>query len=109
MSARRVKWRTVLSKSWRAHARRLLAGMSVAAVTLFWVAPLLAQPPVGGQTEFVPVSELPPSEQLPAARLVIVAYAFVWVVLVLYIWSVWSRVRKVESDLTALERRVRPS
>ena len=32
-----------------------------------------------GQSEFVPVDALPPADQLPAAPLLITAYAFVWV------------------------------
>ena len=38
---------------------------------------LQLQPPPG-QSEFVPVDSLPPSDQLPAAPLLIAAYAFVW-------------------------------
>lgn len=63
-----------------------------------------AQPPV---SEFVPLSELPPSEQLPAAPLLITAYAFVWIALMLYVWSVWRRLVRVEGELTALEQRVK--
>ena len=59
----------------------------------------LAQP---GQSEFIPVTELPPSEQLPAAPLVIGAYAFVWLAFLAYLWMTWRKVSKVEADLTAL-------
>lgn len=67
----------------------------------------LAQPPAG-QGEFVPLSQLAPTEQLPAAPLLIAAYAFVWVAVTLYLWSIRRRLDRVESDMQALERRTRP-
>ena len=63
------------------------------------------QPPSAGQTEFVPVSQLPPGDQLPAAPLLIAAYAFVWAVLMFYLWSIWRRLAKVELDMRSLEQR----
>ncbi|MEK6630345.1 MAG: hypothetical protein AABY89_06395 [Acidobacteriota bacterium] len=65
-----------------------------------------SQPPAASQSEFVPVNSLPAVEQLPAAPLVIGAYAFVWVVLLVYLWSIWRRMRKVEQDLAELNRRI---
>jgi CcmD family protein len=61
------------------------------------------QPP---QREFVPVSQLPPTEQMPAAPLLISAYAFVWLALMVYLWTIWRRLNKVEADMQALDRRV---
>ncbi len=60
---------------------------------------LLAQP---GQSEFRPVTEIPASEQLPSAPLVIAAYAFVWVAFLAYVWLMWRRLGKVEADISAL-------
>ena len=68
---------------------------------------LVLQPPPG-QGEFVPISQLPPGDQLPAAPLLIAAYAFVWVALLGYLWSIWRRLGKVEADLQTLERRSTP-
>ena len=52
------------------------------------------------QDGFVPVDQLPAPEQLPAAPLVIAAYAFAWVaVLVLRLWSIWRRLDRVEREL----------
>ena len=68
-------------------------------VLLLNAAVALAQP---GQSEFVPVTELPASEQLPAARLVIAAYAFVWLAFLTYVWMTWRKVGKVEADISAL-------
>jgi CcmD family protein len=69
---------------------------------------VLAQP---GQTEFVPVSQLPAGEQLPAARLLVAAYAFVWIAVLAYVWLMWRRLGKVEreiSELSALMAKRRP-
>ena len=70
----------------------------VATVLFLNAALLLAQP----QSEFIPVSELPASEQLPAAPLVIAAYAFVWLAFLAYVWVIWRRLGKVEAEITAL-------
>lgn len=68
------------------------------------------QPPAGGgspQVEgFVPVDTLPASEQLPAARLLVAAYAFVWLAVFGYVWSLWRRLEKVEGDLQQLAKRI---
>jgi CcmD family protein len=64
---------------------------------------VLAQP---GQTEFVPMTEVPASEQLPAARLLIAAYAFVWVAMMAYLWSIWRRLGKVEREMSELSRQI---
>ena len=58
-----------------------------------------AQP---GQSEFVPVTEVPASEQLPSAPLVIAAYAFVWAAFLGYVWLMWRRLGKVEHELQTL-------
>lgn len=62
-------------------------------------AALGAQP---GQSEFQPVTEIPASEQLPSAPLVIAAYAFVWLAFLVYVWVMWRKLGKVEQDLKAL-------
>jgi CcmD family protein len=62
--------------------------------------------PAAAQGDFVPVSSLPQAEQLPAAPLVIAAYAFVWVALLGYVWSLWRRMTKLERELADLQRRV---
>ena len=62
------------------------------------------QPPPA-QGGFLPVDQLPPADQLPAAPLLIAAYAFVWVAVLFYVWTIWRRLNKVEKDMHALERR----
>ena len=61
------------------------------------------QPPAG-QDGFVQVTEVPPSEQLPAAPFVISAYAFFLVLMVAYVWSVGRRLNRVEREMAALQR-----
>jgi hypothetical protein len=54
---------------------------------------------------FVPISSLPPGEELPAARFVIAAYAFFLLLMVFYLWTIWRRLDKVEGEMKALQRR----
>lgn len=60
-----------------------------------------AQPP--RQDAFVPVSELPPTEQLPAAPLLVGAYVFVLVALFAYVISIARRVGAVRQEVDRLE------
>jgi CcmD family protein len=66
------------------------------------------QPPrtTAAQDGFVPVDTLPPGDTLPAAPLLVAAYAVAWLAIMLYLWSVWRRLSRVESELAALGRRV---
>ncbi|MGE3841320.1 MAG: CcmD family protein [Vicinamibacterales bacterium] len=63
------------------------------------------QPPEQ-QDEFVPVDELPAQESLPAAPLLIAAYAFVWVVVLVYLFSIWRRLGRVERDMASVAQRI---
>jgi CcmD family protein len=66
---------------------------------------LLAQPQP--PKEFVPVDDIPPGEQIPAINMVAAAYGFVWVAVLGYVWSIASRLKQVEAELTELESRKR--
>ena len=82
----------------------------VVALLLLLAVPVLAfQPPPGqapaGQSEYVPIDQLPPGQQLPAAPLLIAAYAFVWVAVFFYVWTVWRRLNKVEEEMRVFEKR----
>ena len=57
------------------------------------------------QDGFVPVTGVPASEQIPAAPLVIGAYAFFLLLMMFYLWTIWRRIGKVEAEMRALERR----
>ena len=60
------------------------------------------EPPAG----FVPASSLPQQEELPAAPLVIAAYAVAWVAVFGYLWSIWQRLGRVENELAEVSRRI---
>ena len=59
-----------------------------------------------GQSEFQPVTEVPASEQIPSAPLVIAAYAFVWLAFVVYVWTMWRKLGKVEQELQTLATQI---
>ena len=67
------------------------------------------QPPVEQQNEFIPVDQLPPQEQLPAAPLLIGAYAFVVVVLFGYVFSIARRLNTVQREVERLEGDIKRS
>ena len=84
------------------------AGAVLLALTLAVSAPSVSaqqqqppQPPDG----FVPADTVKPQEELPAAPLVIGAYAVAWVVAFGYLWSIWNRLGRVERDLQDVSRR----
>ena len=65
--------------------------------------PAPAAPPPAATDGFVPVTDLPPAEQLPAAPLVLGAYAFIWVAVLVYVALLWRRLGAVQKDLDALK------
>jgi CcmD family protein len=81
--------------------RRLLAWLLWA----WMLAPgaLAQQPPPEPQDEFVPISKLPPQDQLPSAPLLIGAYAFVWVAIGGYVLSVARRLNAVQREVERLD------
>jgi len=88
--------------------RHAIAGFVVALAVLFAPATTHAQQPAttAAQEGFVPVDESKPQEQLPAAPLVMAAYAVAWVAIFGYMWSLWSRLSKVEREIAEVSRRV---
>jgi hypothetical protein len=64
-------------------------------------------PTLGPLPGFEKLSETAPREVLPATPLVFIAYAFVWLALIMYVFSIWLRLGKVEQDLAAVQRRLR--
>jgi len=65
-----------------------------------------AQQPPTPPEGFVPASSLPSQEQLPAAPLVMGAYAVAWIAVFGYLWSIWQRIGRVERDLADVSRRI---
>ncbi len=98
----------MLRSAVRSMLRRGRRVFATAFVCVALVAPVAAQGTTPSQTTppamqgFEPVTGVPPSEQLPAGPLVMGAYAFVWVVLIAYIWSVARRLSKVQDEIDRL-------
>jgi CcmD family protein len=65
-----------------------------------------AQPTQPAQEQFLPLDQLPPEDQLAAAPLLIAAYAVIWVLLLLYLWSIRRRLDGVQRELVEVARRV---
>lgn len=89
-------------RNWcRIDARRTLACASAACVCTGTVLQAQAQEPLSG---FVPIDQVPRADQLPAAPLLIAAYAFIWMAVMVYVWSLWSRMNRVEADIRTLRK-----
>jgi len=87
--------------------RRAVVALSTVILTLMLSAPMvfaLQQPP-GGQTEFLPMKEVPPTETIPAAPLLIAGYSIIWLAAIFYLWTIWRRLNKVETEMHALARK----
>jgi hypothetical protein len=90
-------------------ARRLW--IALVSCLLVGVPALVMAQPQGSAADsgFVPLSSLPPGEEMPAARFVIAAYAFFLLLMVFYLWTIWNRLSKVEKDMQDLAKRQRGS
>jgi CcmD family protein len=65
------------------------------------------KPPSAAQDEFVPVTgPIDQSDTMPAPLLVGTAYAFIWIVLFGYLWSIRRRLTSVEKEMAAIDRRL---
>jgi CcmD family protein len=80
----------------------MIKALVLCAVMLTAPAMTVAQPQP--PKDFVPVDETAPQDQIPALPLIAGAYGFIWVVTLGYVWSIGRRLRKVEGELTELER-----
>ena len=61
------------------------------------------QPPPQQQEEFIPIDQLPPEEQLPAAPLLIGAYAFVLLMLFGYMFITSRRLTVIQREVDRLD------
>jgi CcmD family protein len=86
-------------------ALTLVLGCLLAAPQGAAAAPQQPQRPAA-RDEFVPVKELPPGDELPAAPFLIAAYAVAWLVIAGYAWSLWRQLGRVERELRALNARL---
>ena len=98
--------RFLLKRATETQRHRGMTVRGLAFALLLSVTPLVAQQPQPEpqqQEEFVPVSQLPAQDQLPAAPLLVSAYAFVWIVLFAYLTSVARRLSRVQREVERLE------
>ncbi len=83
--------------------RRHLIATVLLVISCWVAAPVAAavqQPPSSAAQEgFVPIDQLQPKEQLPAAPLVMAAYSVAWLVIFGYVWSIWRRLSQVEQEI----------
>lgn len=81
-------------------------------IVMLGALPAFAQQPPprtqpSSQDGFVPVdAPTNAADTIPAPRLVAIAYGFIWVVLFGYLWSVRSRLARVEREMESVSRRV---
>jgi CcmD family protein len=81
-------------------------------LVMIWLGPLglvaAQQPaaPTPAQEGFVPFDQRQAQEQLPAAPLVLAAYAVAWIVVFAYVWSIWRRLARVEHEMVEVSRRL---
>ena len=85
--------------------RRGLLAISILVLTHVPAAAVLAFQPPAGQSEFIPAKDLPPTESIPAAPLLVAAYAFIWVAAIFYLWTIWRRLNRVETEMHALAQK----
>jgi CcmD family protein len=79
----------------------------LAAPALAQTAPQTPGKPAAAKDGFVPVdAPTNAADTIPAPRLVAIAYGFIWVVLFGYLWSVRSRLGRVEREMESVSRRV---
>lgn len=83
----------------------------ITTLALVLAAPAAAQQqppsrPTPAQEGFVPVDQLPQQEAVPAQPLVAAAYAFAWLAVAGYTFSIWRRLTRVERELQEALRRI---
>ncbi|MGE0394636.1 MAG: CcmD family protein [Vicinamibacterales bacterium] len=83
--------------------RRIAPVLALAGLLCQAPAVLAQTPPPEQLDEFVPIDQLPQQEQIPAANLLIPAYAFVWVAVLAYVVSIARRLGAVQQDVARLE------
>jgi hypothetical protein len=93
--------------------RTLIRGFAVALVLAGFlfngtvpdsIATLLAQGQPKQQEAFTPIDQLPPQDQLPAAPLLVGAYAFVLLMLFGYLFIVSRRLTVIQQEVDRLDR-----
>ena len=83
--------------------RTLIRAIAVVFVLTIQLSPLAAQTQPRQQEEFTPIDQLPPQEQLPAAPLLVGAYAFVLLMLFGYLVMVSRRLSAIQAEVNRLD------
>jgi len=83
--------------------RILIRAIAVVFVLTMQLSPLAAQTQPRQQEEFTPIDQLPPQEQLPAAPLLVGAYAFVLLMLFGYLVMVSRRLSAIQAEVNRLD------
>ena len=86
--------------------KTVIALMFVLALGVPAMAQTQPPPKPAAQDGFVPIDQLAPKEEMPAAPLVMAAYAVAWLVPFVYVLSVWRRLGKVEGEIAEVNRRL---
>jgi CcmD family protein len=81
----------------------VLAGSGFTRIVADSTVTLLAQQQPKQQEEFTPIEQLPPEEQLPAAPLLVGAYAFVLLMLFGYMLMVSRRLTTIQQEVERLD------
>ena len=86
---------------------RYLRAMAMA-VALLGAAPVWAQqPPPKPADEFVPVdAPMNAQDTIPAPLLLGSAYAFIWIAMFGYVWSIRTRLASVQREMADIDRRL---
>ena len=83
--------------------RTLIRAIAIVFVLTMPLPPLVAQTQPRQQEEFTPIDQLPPQEQLPAAPLLVGAYAFVLLMLFGYLVMVSRRLSAIQAEVNRLD------
>ena len=83
--------------------RTLIRAIAVVFVLTMLLPPVAAQTQPRQQEEFTPIDQLPPQEQLPAAPLLVGAYAFVVLMLFGYLVMVSRRLSAIQAEVNRLD------
>jgi CcmD family protein len=86
--------------------KRALAFVLMMICLVIAAAPMHAQQPAPRpqqQDEFVPIDQLPPQDQMPAAPLLVAAYSFLMLALFGYVLSLARRMSAVRQEIQRLE------
>jgi len=84
---------------------RIVCSSVVWVVLLVVVIAQTPEPAASGQAGYVPIAQLPSAQQLPAAPFLIGAYAFIWLAVLAYLWSIWRRLALVQREIRVLDAR----